>query len=624
MSPSSELEVPILKPLQKSITPRQSQETLHIDEKVLPHNPSQWRPSFHLTAPGWLNDPCGLGYDSKTGLYHLSFQWNPHGNDWGNISWGHATSPDLVSWRPSRDPILTPTAEYDCRGVFTGCLRATDLSGKPGALTILYTSVKHLPIHHTLPYTYGSESLSLAVSRDGGKNWERQDCNPILTGPPTHLDVTGWRDPGITTWAGGPVSDPCTLYGFISGGIAKKTPTVFVYTVDPTDLRKWDFLGPLVDIDLNLRPSRWSGDLGVNWEVANLMTLGNEIASRDFVIMGAEGCLPSNGAIQNEEPEARRRREARGQLWVSVKPNREPKSTGALASYAFSGIFDHGCFYAANSFYDTQTAQQIVFGWITEEDLSDSLRHRQGFSGLISLPRVVGLMTLKNVKKARKSALRSITSIEAIPDVADTFTIQTMKISPDSRLVSLRQNAQQSHRTRKPLSALAAKGGAGASMTSRWEIDAEFSVGQFCSRVGITIPHTAGKIFSPLPEVYILILSPDGQDCTTISWHPHSETFTIHRPQIENKEVNHGYETAPHTLFTFCKGGEETEETLRIHAFFDSSVLEVFVNERTVISTRIYHPSNQCFEPLFFADSDSSDFEPAVLLRADIWDGLGV
>lgn len=501
MAPSPELEVPILKPLQKSVTPRPSQENLKIDEKNLPADPSQWRPSFHLTAPGWLNDPCGLGYDPATGLYHLCFQWNPHGNDWGNISWGHATSPDLVSWTPSQEPILAPSAEYDCRGVFTGCLRATDVSGAPGALTILYTSVKHLPIHHTLPYTYGSESLSLAVSRNGGKSWERQACNPVLTGPPSHLNVTGWRDPCLTTWAEGPVPDPSTLYGFISGGIAQQTPTVFVYKVDSADLRKWEFIGPLVDVGLNLRPSRWSGDLGVNWEVANLMTLSNQSASasRDFVIMGAEGCVPlDNEGSENQE--ARRRREARGQLWVSVKSGPEV-SSGALTSFAFSGIFDHGCFYAANSFYDTQTAQQIVYGWITEEDLSDSLRHRQGFSGLISLPRVVGLMTLNNVIKARSSPLSAITSIEAVPD-GNLFTIHTMQISPDTRLELLRKGAQKSRRSREILSAPNYK--SSAAMSSRWEINAEFSVSQSCSRVGVKIPYTAGKISPTLLGMQIL------------------------------------------------------------------------------------------------------------------------
>ncbi|KAJ5278184.1 hypothetical protein N7524_004337 [Penicillium chrysogenum] len=589
----------------------------HEDE--LPQNTSQWRPSFHVIAPaGWMNDPSGLGYDPVTGLYHLCFQWNPHGNDWGNMSWGHATSPDLVSWTTCTEPILTPSAEYDCLGVFTGCLRATDVAGQPGALTVIYTSVRHLPIHFTLPYTRGSESLSLAVSQDGGKTWERQASNPFLTGPPSHLNVTGWRDPVITTWAEGPLSKhtPSTLYGILSGGISKKTPTAFVYTVQESDLSKWHFVGPLVDVGLNLRPSRWSGDYGVNWEVVNLMTLTNGIGtSRDFIIMGAEGCVPLDSTARDGPQQARQRRETRAQLWMCVKSNGESKSTSkdsALASYAFSGIFDHGCYYAANSFYDPQTSQHIVYGWITEEDLSNSLRHRQGFSGLVSLPRVVGLMTLKDVKKARISQLSSITSIDAIPDETGTgtFTIHTMKISPDSRLTRLRQNARESHLDGVVLSTSPSQT-ATLLGTSKWEIDAEFSVGRSCARVGIKILHTS-----------------DGQDCTTLFWDPRSETFEIHRPLIDYAGVNHGYESAPHTLFTSLnERGEEVEETLRVHAFFDSSVLEVFVNDRTVISTRIYHPAGQCFGALFFAESGAGteDERPAaVLVRASLWDGLGI
>jgi beta-fructofuranosidase len=315
--------------------------------------------------------------------------------------------------------------------------------------------------------------------------------------------VTGWRDPFITTWAEGPLSKqtPSTLYGFISGGIAKKTPTVFVYTVQSTDLGKWEFIGPLVDVGLNLRPSRWSGDYGVNWEVASLMTLTNDTGtSRDFIIMGAEGCVPLDNSNPNENgvQEARRRREARGQLWMSITSNGEKEYTSKdrpLASYAFSGIFDHGCYYAANSFHDPQTSQHIVYGWITEEDLSDSLRHRQGFSGLVSLPRVVGLMTLKNVKKARSSQLGSITSIDAVPDApgTGTFTIHTMKISPDSRLVRLRQHAWERHLAGIALSTSPSQNATPLG-TSKWEIDAEFSVSKSCARVGIKILHTSGKI----------------------------------------------------------------------------------------------------------------------------------
>jgi beta-fructofuranosidase len=312
--------------------------------------------------------------------------------------------------------------------------------------------------------------------------------------------VTGWRDPVITTWAEGPLSKhtPSTLYGILSGGISKKTPTAFVYIVQESDLSKWDFVGPLVDVGLNLRPSRWSGDYGVNWEVVNLMTLTNDFGtSRDFIIMGAEGCVQLDSSNQDGPQQARQRRETRAQLWMCVKSkgeNRSPSKDCALTSYAFSGIFDHGCYYAANSFYDPQTSQRIVYGWITEEDLSDSLRHRQGFSGLVSLPRVVGLMTVKNVKKARISQLSSITSIDAIPDAAGTgtFTIHTMKISPDSRLTRLRQNARESHLDRVALSTSPSQT-ATLLGTSKWEIDAEFSVGRSCARVGIKILHTSGK-----------------------------------------------------------------------------------------------------------------------------------
>ncbi|KAJ6109804.1 Glycoside hydrolase family 32 [Penicillium sp. IBT 16267x] len=572
------------------------------------------KPSYHLSAPnGWMNDPCGLGYDPATGLYHAFFQWNPFGNDWGNMSWGHSTSADLVSWETFPTPALTPSAKYDKCGIFTGCFQATGIHGKPGALTVLYTSVSQLPIHYTLPYAAGCESLSLAVSSNGGKTWVRQDCNPILPGPPENLPVTGWRDPYLTTWAREHANDSGSqshLHGFISGGVKGQNPAVFVYTVQPDDLRQWKYIGSLVNVGLNFRPSRWSGDFGVNWEVANLMTLTNDSGdSRDFVVMGIEGCLRPEITSQNAA-EARQRRDPRGLMWMSVKSLANANASDALTTYDFAGFFDHGCLYAANSFWDPETSQRIVYGWVTEDDLPDGLRHRQGWSGVISLPRVTTLMTIHNVTKARSSQLESITSIQMIKSSGSGFTIHTLGISPDSRLSRLRQKATNGHLAKSSLTARVASASATCLplRTNRWELQAAFSVGQSCKRVGFEIAHSA-----------------DFEHCTTLAWDSNSETFTIDRPPV-GQEINHGQESAPHTLFTYLVNQTEVEESLKVHAFFDHNVLEVFVNERTAITTRVYHPSDRCFGVRFFAEpvDDQGSKSSAVLLGADVWDRLGM
>jgi beta-fructofuranosidase len=93
--------------------------------------------------------------------------------------------------------------------------------------------------------------------------------------------------------------------------------------------------------------------------------------------------------------------------------------------------------------------------------------------------------------------------------------------------------------------------------------------------------------------------------------------------------IKNGVETAPHTLLTFHDAqGNVVEETLQIHVIFDKSILEVFVNERTAISTRIYVDEDRCYQLSFFAErqlNDDGKFlsgPAAMLLEAEVWDCL--
>ena len=392
--------------------------------------------------------------------------------------------------------------------MFTGC----KVPSRDNSLTYVYTSIGALPIHHTLPHIRGSESLSMAKSFDNGKTWQKFSGNPILPCEPEDLDVTGWRDPFVSSWpsmaAALGLNSEETLFGIISGGIRDVTPTTFLYTIDANDLTKWKYVGPLVNFGLNMRPSKWSGDLGRNWEVTNFLTLKDETdssISRDFLVMGTEGCHPS--ALSLTEAESGEApgpsRPIRGQLWMSGSLISDDSPSSSASSpvqmqYGFGGHLDHGCLYAANSFFDPKTSKHIVWGWITEEDLCDDLRHKQGWSGLLSLPREIGLQTTHNVVRACKSDLKDITSIECEADTSGTHTVRTLVSEPVQSVVEkLRLNACfHQARTNSPLSSEDSRDLAFTAddvQTTAWELDCSFRVSKRCKKIGIQLVHSQGK-----------------------------------------------------------------------------------------------------------------------------------
>ncbi len=105
------------------------------------------RPKFHFSpARGWNNDPNGLVY--RDGVWHLFFQHNPYGWDWGNMHWGYATSRDLFHWREQGEA-LYPDAQgtmFSGSAVVDTRNTAGFAPGKPGEpvakppLVLMYTA----------------------------------------------------------------------------------------------------------------------------------------------------------------------------------------------------------------------------------------------------------------------------------------------------------------------------------------------------------------------------------------------------------------------------------------------------------------------------------------------------
>jgi fructan beta-fructosidase len=304
-----------------------------------------YRPQVHFSPrEHWTNDPNGLVFFH--GEYHLFFQFNPIGREWGHMSWGHAISTDLLHWNEL--PVAIP--EKNGEMVFTGSVvvdgRNTSGFCAPGkeCLVAIYTGHRQSPQRQT---------QNIAYSVDDGRTWTRYTGNPVLD-----LHMADFRDPSVSWDA---------QEGHWRMAVSLPTEHKIGFYASP-DLKKWTHLsdfGPAGDVD---------GD----WECPDLVRIPAESGSWDLWALKV-GLNP--GAPQGGSGEQYFLGHFDGQRFVA---------SGARGSHGWTNYGKDD--YCAISFNGLPPGERpVLIGWMNNWQYAAQLP-TSPWRGQMSLPRRLSLV----------------------------------------------------------------------------------------------------------------------------------------------------------------------------------------------------------------------------------------
>lgn len=598
-----------------------------------------YRPRFHFTAPkAWINDPCAPIY--YKGYYHMFYQYVPNACVWGQpLMWGHAVSKDLLTWMDLYDeqtlsadnkhskhppkmqingnygvldrsvyPISLQGSDwYDHCAVFSGSIIPRGLNGRP---TLFYTGITQLPIHWTLPYVTGSEVQVLATPCDDLLHHWTKAPEPIILNPPEQLNLVGFRDPFVfqsrhldsllrnrffaTSDAEGvpPQPEPENGYHYLilGGGFKGKGGAVFIYR--SVDLVKWDYderYFLLFSSPSEKETESYSyKKFGSNWERPEIFPLRDlktgDVSPYYMLSFGVEGTSDPHGGLE---------------LSIIFKFKESFESRGLqdrLIDVIDVERFDFGNFYASTALDDSGghfERRLYKFGWVREQILPMKLengefktvkRPHQPFSGVLSLPRDVSIHEIEDV-------------VQPDGSIASCSRVW-MDVNCLKGLRERARHAIGSHKERRLLSGstlqfetLAAHQ---ASILADGTMDLEFDLSlntrdgrlpltdaAFTFYIRLHRESGSGTILEEITEVSFDLAAQtvcvDRSKSTLVEEEMHNEygDFQLYQIKPPNSSVTGDTEDYP-------------LEDMRWRVIWDRSILEIYINNRFCLTTRIY------------------------------------
>lgn len=323
------------------------------------------QPGYHYApAKNWMNDPNGLVY--YDGEYHLFYQYNPHGDRWGHISWGHAVSRDLVHWQEL--PVAIPETDvmaYSGSAVIDwNNTSGFGRDGKPPMVAI-YTG--------TDPRT-GKQSQYLAYSNDHGRTF-------TIHGEVLDIGSREFRDPKVFWYAPG-------KRWVMAVALADRNKAAFYASID---LKHWDKTGEFGP----------AGARGKNWECPDLFELpveGGAPGEKKWVLivnLGDSGVAGGSGT----------------QYFVGDFDG--ARFTPVTGWGEAPRWMDYGAdFYAAATWNDLpkKDRRRIAIGWANNWDYAQDIPTSPS-RGLMTVPRTLALRKMADGYRLVQAPVRELEAL---------------------------------------------------------------------------------------------------------------------------------------------------------------------------------------------------------------------
>lgn len=313
--------------------------------KIISASSTPARPVLHFTPEkNWINDPNGMFF--YQGEYHLFYQYNPYGEKWGHMSWGHAVSKDLITW----EHLPIALEEEDKVMIFSGSA-VVDYDNTSGFGTVNQPPI--VAIYTAYDAKSGFQSQSIAYSNDKGRSFTKYNQNPVID-----LKKADFRDPKVFWY-----KEDKKWVMTVSLSQEKK-----VQFYSSKDLKKWELMSEF-------------GPAGVTagiWECPDLFKLDykNESVWVLGVNLGTHSIAGGSGL----------------QYFLGDFDGKSFKVNPSLTKEALNFIEYGKDFYAAVVWNGTadETKERKWLGWMNNWEYADKVPY-YGWRGSMSIPRTLSL-----------------------------------------------------------------------------------------------------------------------------------------------------------------------------------------------------------------------------------------